>query len=365
MAKNLDTVWRLDPHGAAKHAILRRYLQAWIPILGSTHGRIVYIDGFAGPGIYTGGEDGSPVIALKAALDHAASIKGEMVFLFIELDQARKDVLDRYTATLSLQPRFSVQTHLGRCDETINGLLDDLEKGAGKLAPTFAFLDPFGFSHTPFSLVKRLMKHQRCEVLITFMYEEINRFLSQRDVPEHFDQLFGTNEWRRALDFGNPGERKAFLRDLYRRQLEREAGITFVRSFEMFNRSNRADYFLFFGTKSVEGLKKMKEAMWKIDETGTFQFSDATDPSQSVLFEKGPDGPDLRRRILERFRGKAVPIKELETFVVTETSYRETHVRKHVLVPMEAASPPQLGIVSASPSRRKRSYPPGTVIRFL
>lgn len=63
MAKRLDTIWDIEPHTAAKHDILRRYLQAWIPILGSTHERIVYIDAFAGPGIYKGGEDGSPIVA--------------------------------------------------------------------------------------------------------------------------------------------------------------------------------------------------------------------------------------------------------------------------------------------------------------
>lgn len=55
MAKHLGTIWPLDPHSPAKHAILRRYLQACVPILGRTHGRVVYIDGFAGPGVYTGG----------------------------------------------------------------------------------------------------------------------------------------------------------------------------------------------------------------------------------------------------------------------------------------------------------------------
>jgi hypothetical protein len=66
MAAPRTTVWELEPHTRAKHEILRRYLQAWIPIL--TQGgfkNILYIDGFAGPGRYAGGEDGSPVIAVS------------------------------------------------------------------------------------------------------------------------------------------------------------------------------------------------------------------------------------------------------------------------------------------------------------
>jgi three-Cys-motif partner protein len=70
MSKVVGTVWPLEPHTAMKHEILRRYFQAWLPILAQTSGRVVYIDGFAAPGEYRNGEDGSPVIVLKAARDH-------------------------------------------------------------------------------------------------------------------------------------------------------------------------------------------------------------------------------------------------------------------------------------------------------
>jgi three-Cys-motif partner protein len=59
-----DIVWPLEPHTKGKHEVLRHYLEAWFPILGFTQGRIVFIDGFAGPGEYAGGEKGSPLIAL-------------------------------------------------------------------------------------------------------------------------------------------------------------------------------------------------------------------------------------------------------------------------------------------------------------
>ena len=62
-----DTIWPIEPHTAAKHQILRKYLDAWLPILGTYNNRMLYIDGFAGPGEYTGGEPGSPIIALEAA----------------------------------------------------------------------------------------------------------------------------------------------------------------------------------------------------------------------------------------------------------------------------------------------------------
>lgn len=365
MAKDLGTIWDLEPHTAAKHAILRRYLQAWIPILSSAHEHVIYIDGFAGPGVYRGGADGSPVIALKSALAHSSRVRGEMEFLFVELDTQRKESLERCIAAMALPANFRVRVRLDRCDEVVSKLLDDLDASGESLSPTFAFLDPFGFSHTPLALVKRLMSHKRCEVLITFMYEEINRFLTQGQIPQHFDALFGCPQWRSAQLLADSGHRRAFLRDLYRSQLERDAAITYVRSFEMFNRHNQTDYFLFFGTKSIDGLRKMKEAMWKVDDSGTFSFSDATDPNQSTLFDGGPDVGDLQRRILAEFRGRRATVEDIEQFVVVQTPYRETHFKRQVLVPMEKASPPELEVLSAPPGRKKGAFPAGTVLRFL
>jgi three-Cys-motif partner protein len=75
-----ETVWPLEPHTRAKHEILRRYLEAWSAILSlGGFPTIAYVDGFAGPGAYDNGEDGSPIIALKSALTHQMRIKAEHV----------------------------------------------------------------------------------------------------------------------------------------------------------------------------------------------------------------------------------------------------------------------------------------------
>src|ERR1043166_4959594 len=91
MATPTTTLWQLEPHSKAKHLVLQNYLHAWLPILGSWSGRILLVDGFAGPGQYKGGEEGSPLVALRAFTEHKAKqvIKGEVRFIFIESDQAR------------------------------------------------------------------------------------------------------------------------------------------------------------------------------------------------------------------------------------------------------------------------------------
>ncbi len=50
---------------------------------GRTTSGLVYVDGFAGPGSYTGGEPGSPIVALEVAESTTRpSLPSELVFLF-------------------------------------------------------------------------------------------------------------------------------------------------------------------------------------------------------------------------------------------------------------------------------------------
>lgn len=70
------TIWELEPHTAAKHEILRRYLQAWAPILSQgKFPNLVIVDGFAGPGRYSRGEEGSPIISIKAVTEQPGRSK--------------------------------------------------------------------------------------------------------------------------------------------------------------------------------------------------------------------------------------------------------------------------------------------------
>src|SRR5689334_1895801 len=98
-----STIWDLEPHTAAKHEILRRYLQAWAPILSQGQfPHLVIIDGFAGPGRYSNGEKGSPIIAIKAVTEQPRPIKARVDYHFIELDKARAAHLEQEVAAMSL-----------------------------------------------------------------------------------------------------------------------------------------------------------------------------------------------------------------------------------------------------------------------
>lgn len=318
---------------------------------------ILYIDGFAGPGRYSKGEDGSPIIALRSALDQPIEIAATVKFLFVELKIDRAEVLQQIVDEFDLPTNFRASVAKGETFEAAcTKLLTSYKDRAQALPPTFAFIDPFGWSGTPFKIVQEIMANPSCEVLVTFMYKDINRFIGLPDQEKNFDAFFGTTEWRAGIDLADPGARNRFLHDLYARQLHEAAGAQYVRSFQMRNDRDVTDYYLFFGTNNLRGLAKMKEAMWRLDESGEFSFSDATDPNQMVLFDKEPQFMILRNQILGHFSGRQATVGEIEEYVLAHTAFKQTHYKRQVLRPMELSDPPEIVVVAPPPNRRRGTY---------
>jgi len=358
-----STIWAIEPHTRAKHVILQNYLKAWFPILSRVSGRIIYLDGFAGPGIYAGGEVGSQIIALNTAVEHKLRERfQEIVFFFIEKDPKRAKVL-----TQVLKERFpnlpsSIKYEVigAEFEPTLEQILNELEKHGVKLAPTFAFIDPFGFSGFSMKLIGRMMQCDKCEVLITFMARSVRRFLDELRAPV-LSALYGTQDWEKARDMSGT-ERLNFLLVLYEKQLQKVGGARYVRSFEMIGPDNQIIYYLVYGTKHWKGLKVMKEAMWTADPRGTYRFSDRTDVNQVYLIDfqdKSHWIPEAAREVYEKFRGRVVSEDEIHQFTITDTRFI---YRKEILKYLEKTQPPKIIKVSERP--RKFCYPTGCRITF-
>ncbi len=376
-----STIWSLDDHTQAKHEILHRYLGAWLPILIYQCHCARIVDGFAGPGMYENGEVGSPLIALQTLLNHSDPHvqriihEGNIELIFIEKDRKRSQCLQELfeqqkisrSCPPQIQPQFITGTFLTEIDKLLIKM--ERQRNMGNAIPTFFFIDPFGFSHTPLSILTRIMQLPMCEILLTFMYEEINRFIDvdYSTKGQTYDELFGTTEWREITkDTPSAPEREKRLHNLYRHQLLTAAEAKYVRSFRMRNKHNATDYFLFFATRSLKGLEAMKRAMWKVDPTGTFQFSDYSNPYQPLLLLDKPNYEDLQRLLRNQFQGQDVSIDEIEEYVLAETPY--ITFKREGLAPLESAAPPKILVRCSDPTykRRKGSFDKDKVrISFL
>lgn len=356
-----ETLWDLEPHTGAKHEILRRYLGAWFSILGQKNPHILYIDGFCGPGRYRGGEEGSPIIALKAALGQPLVANSEITFLFIDERPDRITHLESELKNLRIPSNYHIITIVNCFDNTLTDILNDLDRRGTKLAPTFAFVDPFGFKGAPFSLIQRLLQNPSTEIFINVMLDYVNRFLEHPDAAtrQHIIELFGTPAVMQTVKSPN---RLLILRQLYQQQLQRYA--RFVRYFEMCNDQNRVIYDLFFASNHALGHAKMKEAFWQVDAQSGYKFSDRTNPNQGVLFVLDPS-QDVAVEIQRHFAGKTIFSEEIIRFVEDQTAYTQSQA-KHGLQILEQDKKIEVeSLKKDGTKRRKGSFPNGVKIRFV
>jgi len=356
-----ETIWKMEPHTAAKHEILRRYLGAWFPILGR-YNDVLYIDGFAGPGRYKNGEDGSPILVLKIALKYQNLKNTTMFFRFTENDKNRFEHLQQELSKFSGIPsNFDVGAEHKPFDIFLTQYLDKLEKSGVQHPATFAFIDPFGFKGIPFDLVARLLEKPKTEVFINLMAEHINRFIDHPDekIPEHIVKVFGTKEIQQIPKKAT--NRFNEIRLLYQKQLKKHA--QFVRFFEMQGKHHNVIYYLFFATKDSLGHEKMKEAFWSVDSESGFKFSDATNPNQYLLFQHD-ETPKLAQIILNHFKSQKATVDKVSQFVLDETIYLKTHLKQALKLLEKDAKIQVYSTKQDGKKRRKGSFPDETIILF-
>ena len=357
-----ETIWELAPHTIGKHRVLERYMQAWLPIMARSNERVLFVDAFAGPGEYKGGEPGSPVIALQTFKQHSAfdQLNGRVMFKFIEKEKDRINHLAGVLEQQGFLPSDYIDLYPSTFDQTLGNVLDQIDQHNAILAPSFMMIDPFGFSDTPMELIGRILRNRKAEVYISFMYRDINRFLGAPNRDSAGDLLFGCPDWRKGTDLSD-AERKNFLHDLYRDQLKKN-GATYVLHFELYENREHI-YSIFFGTNDLKGCDEMKKAIWDVMPLGNFRFRGAT-IGQGV-FEGGLiDNSELQSALREEFSGDEwTHIESIENFVMSDrTSFHKGQVRQRALIPMEERG--ELEVKEGTRSRA-RTYPPDTTeLRF-
>jgi three-Cys-motif partner protein len=361
------TRWPITPHTQAKHLILKRHLDAWLPIMVRSNTRLLFIDGFAGPGRYAGGEDGSPIIALKAAVLNrrfqGSPPRCAVQLVFIEEDVERVDALrqetNAFTIAHSLPAWITYNVEHAEFRSYLTSELDRLAHEGMRAPSMFAFIDPFGYSGVPLGLIARIRQIPSSECLITFAYRSMNRWVvgdAQRE--RHLDELFATPLWRQHL-----GNEHALV-ELYRQQLIAQAGFRYVRTFEMRGNLDVTEYFLAFCTNSPKGLSEFKKATWKADPASGQVFSDASDPRQLLLIS--PLRP-LREILSSHFAARGwVSIEQVVEYVLVETDYSETsHLKRRTLGPMEMEGTNVLEVRRPTGRRdHPGEYPAGTQLKF-
>ncbi len=247
----------------AKHFILKRYLQA-LAFKVLRFSDITYVDGFSGPW-ETQTEnfaDSSFRIAIDVLKDaqqqvHKQTGKKPNVRCFlVENNQKAYAQLSSAVAEFDDPAAgFEVKTYCGDFEDAIS----DIDKFIGRSFPLI-FIDPTGWTGYSFDIIRPLFARVKCEVIINFMYDFVNRAASMGDpkTVASLNPILGGPNWEDRLDSELP--RGLAVEKLFRDTLQKSGNFDFVVSTKI-DRStaDRPHFFIAYGTKSGDGLRTFRE----------------------------------------------------------------------------------------------------------
>jgi three-Cys-motif partner protein len=321
-----DNYWdSYDGLQFAKHNLLKIYLGGWFPILSSWKVRVDYIDCHAGRGKHKTGEEGSPIIALKVLLNHPAKEKilknTDVHFTFLEINNNNIEVLKNQIKELGKIPEnIHVNYIESDYEEHLSKLLLEKQSIKGIFPPTFAFIDPFNFSIS-MDLVNKLLSFPTTEVLITFMFRNIDLAMTRESQQSNLNKLFGTNKWEELRTIENYKKRIEATINLFSNQLK----ANYVTHMKMLARNNALKYVEIHATNHPKGKDLIKDSIWKVCPDGVFTASERRTPDQLILLEPEPNLSPLEENLRQEFSGKSVSIKELYNWLLNQI-----YLKKHL-----------------------------------
>jgi three-Cys-motif partner protein len=246
-----------------KHFILKRYLQA-LAFKTLPYFSLAYVDGFSGPweSRTEAFEDSSFMIAIQVLLDAQKKVaerdnKQRLVRCFFsETDSAAFARLQAAVAPFH-QPKqgFEVRTFHGKFEDAIS----DIKTYVGSSFPLI-FIDPTGWTGYPLDKLKPLLLRDKCEVLINFMYDFVNRFAHSEDeaIMTSLDRILGGSGWLSRLDPALP--RGAAVEKLFRETLKVVGNFRYVVSTKIDKATaDRPHFFITYATKHPKGLETFRK----------------------------------------------------------------------------------------------------------
>lgn len=288
----------------AKHFILKRYLQA-LAFKVLRYFDITYVDGFSGPWETQTEDfaDSSFRIAIDVLRDAQEKIfaqtgrRPKIRCFFSENDPKAYAQLSAAIASFNKpEENFEIKTFQGKFEDAI----PEIQTFIGISFPLI-FIDPTGWTGYPFDKIRPLFDRAKCEVLINFMYDFVNRAASMSDAKTiaSLNPILGGSNWEGRLDSTLPRGRA--VEKLFRDTLREVGNFDYVISTRIDRpTTDRPHFFIAYGTKSYKGLEEFRETEYAALRLHARDRANAKERKR----ESKTGSPDL-------FAGLAADVQEL------------------------------------------------------
>jgi len=323
MAQLPFKTWEYKEQTKAKHEVFNDYIDKWIKIVGA-YNKLNYIDGFGGIGAYKDKSGkiyyGSPILVAKTIQTITSKLKRSVNILIIDED---KDNLDNIKKIFEHE-KINIDPILinSDFDKVINDILDNVQN----IAPTFILVDPFGFK-IKMKTIERIMKIDKSEVFLNFMFTRINQFLSAKKIENTLCALFGDCNWQKFKNYRG-AKREGGIVECYRKQLKKFAKYVYYFKLE-FPSKRKTFYYLFHLTNYFKGCAIMKSSFAKF-HYGRIEYRGTRDNQMGLFEVKDIQINNVISYLKDKYKKQQKSFQQILEEQIDETEFLESHFREAI-----------------------------------
>lgn len=347
--------WPYEEQTQIKHKVLESYLKIWIAKLGKFKNTI-FFDCHGGCGAYLE-ENGQLSFGSSIRIKNIASEinKNRKTKTGVYYCEIESKYYRNYLEVIKDNGSPKILTYNKSFEDVIKDV--NIKKYYNNY-PTLFFVDPFGYNFK-ISELSPMMKGYGNEIIINFMFDFINRFLSIDNLEKRYNDFFGTNEWQLAKNMKEQ-EREEFLIGIFKNKIKEITGAKFVFAYRLcFPNKNQTYYYLVHATNHIDGITFMKTAFASVNngrvqylgkKNNDFTFWDLDYFKATEIYESN----------LKELSEKELTFEKLWYQIVENTAYTSKDLSQ-ALIELESLKKVSITRVSS----KRGSYKEKDIIKIL
>lgn len=312
--------WPYEGQTQIKHKVFGAYWRIWVAKLGRFN-NTMFMDCHGGCGAYIDGDKvyyGSSIIADAIATDvnSKSDRKYKNYICVCEIDPDNVANLEKVWIDQHCSKNRRIK------NQDFNEVIFEQKiKDYYTTHPTLFLIDPFGYDLKMANMVG-LMGYKGSEIIINFMFDHMNRFLSVEATDQQRDEYFGSTDWRKALSL-NGHDREMFLVKLYKDSLKKNANAKFVFAYKLsYPDKNQTYYYLIHATNNIEGITHMKNSFASVNN-GRIEYLGKRQNEMSLFDLSSYKTMDLAATALSSFVNKTMTFESVWEAIVEDVPYLE------------------------------------------
>ncbi len=307
--------WYYEEQTKIKHQVLKSYSKVWISKLGFKNNTL-FFDCHGGCGAYINDDGsiqyGSSIIVKNIADNINQNRQTKTGIYYCEKDV---DVFENFVKVKE-ECNLKIKTYNEPFEEVITKA--NIIKNYRKY-PTLFFVDPFGFNFD-INILSGLMGSFGNEIIINFMFDFINRFVSVPAMEDSYNKFFGSDKWKIAENKSDK-EREDYLVNLFKEQVKKITKARYVFAYKLcYPNKNQTYYYLIHATNHIDGITLMKDSFASINN-GRVEYLGKNNQMISFFDLAFYKAEDIYTNCLRSYAGQSVTFETLWADIVEDTAY--------------------------------------------